>query len=668
MREMDQQPQTGQPTPSQPAPQPPYGQPIPPYGQPIPPYGQPVPPYGQAMPPYGQPMPPFGQPMPPYGQPVPPVPPVPKPRRPLPPRTVGDRIIWLLTFVFSVLWCDFSLFHGMNLGFAVAMGLFLILALAYLAGKGTRFRVYPLLCGLAGAAGAVPFALHGDPDGRFFSFFIVVSLFALFGTLLTDNQRFDAGTFRTIGDLAMTVFVYPFRYIGTSLAVMFGRPADAPPRKRRTLMIVLGLLCAVPALLILIPLMIRSNTVFEDVLKNVAEQLWTILGRVILGALIFPLLFSLLFAWKKRLPKPQTVHAAPGESEGWWDPVIVQSFLSVLVAVHLLYLAAQVAWVIMAPSSWLTENVADTARRGFFEMCGITAVDLLLLFLAVLTVKKKEGKVPVFTKVLSLLLCLLSIGVIGNALFNLYLYIRTFGLTRPRVLAGCLIVFLLLVFLAAIIWLFARKFPYMKMVVVCFFAVWLAVSFCDVDTAVARYNVEAYQTGRLETVDVQTLSDLSDGAVPYLFALLDDADPAVAAQAHNALVQHYFDHYLVIMDEASGLWNYDYENPWFYEWRVPGEDEENGGYAPYDPYESYNGGDAYPHSFDELTEDNEDAETPVYEHDYKRYRAHMTITPYADPADWRDYNRDAVIARQMLWDHTDRLLIPDPETGLFAWE
>ena len=57
----------------------------------------------------------------------------------------------------------------------------------------------------------------------------------------------------------------------------------------------------------------------------------------------------------------------------------------------------------------------------------------------------------------------------------------------------------------------------------------------DVDTLVASYNVSAYQSGALDTVDVYYLFSLSDGAIPYLHQLTTDANSEVAATAKEML-------------------------------------------------------------------------------------------------------------------------------------
>ena len=47
--------------------------------------------------------------------------------------------------------------------------------------------------------------------------------------------------------------------------------------------------------------------------------------------------------------------------------------------------------------------------------------------------------------------------------------------------------------------------------------------------------MSAYQDGRLPEVDVFMLSELSDGAVPDLAALMEDSDESVAADAKEAM-------------------------------------------------------------------------------------------------------------------------------------
>ena len=85
------------------------------------------------------------------------------------------------------------------------------------------------------------------------------------------------------------------------------------------------------------------------------------------------------------------------------------------------------------------------------------------------------------------------------------------------------------------LWLFVPKFQYMKAVLLTALTICAATAWVDVDTVVAHYNVRAWQSGVLQTVDVNYLGDLSAGAVPYLQELSQCSDPAVATQAKQQL-------------------------------------------------------------------------------------------------------------------------------------
>ena len=80
-----------------------------------------------------------------------------------------------------------------------------------------------------------------------------------------------------------------------------------------------------------------------------------------------------------------------------------------------------------------------------------------------------------------------------------------FGLTQLRVMTSLFMLWLALWVLSAVVTLFRPRFPPMKVAVLAALVLACAASWADVNTVVARYNVTAYQTGKLETVDVENL-------------------------------------------------------------------------------------------------------------------------------------------------------------------
>ena len=91
----------------------------------------------------------------------------------------------------------------------------------------------------------------------------------------------------------------------------------------------------------------------------------------------------------------------------------------------------------------------------------------------------------------------------------------------------------------------------MQIVVLAVLAVGCFTGWMDVDTQVARYNVDAYLSGQLTTVDVDHLGGLSEGAVPQLARLLEAPDPQVQAEARAALADMLREHYRVDWENGA---------------------------------------------------------------------------------------------------------------------
>ena len=224
------------------------------------------------------------------------------------------------------------------------------------------------------------------------------------------------------------------------------------------------------------------------------------------------------------------------------DTAFLVTFFSMIALVYVLYLVSQLAYFFSAFSGLLPKDftVAEYARRGFFEMFAVCVINLGLLFFALLGSKKKEnGKEPVMIRVLAVFLCLFSLVLIATAMSKMNLYILSFGMTYLRILTSVFMIFLCVVFCTMCLWIFVRKIPYMQVVVITATVLVLALSFADPARVVADYNVKAYQTGKLESIDMAELGMLaSDAVVPYAWELTEDPTDEVSRSAWGILYYH----------------------------------------------------------------------------------------------------------------------------------
>ena len=104
--------------------------------------------------------------------------------------------------------------------------------------------------------------------------------------------------------------------------------------------------------------------------------------------------------------------------------------------------------------------------------------------------------------------------------------------------------------------LFLPKFGYMKAVVLAAMVLGTLVFWVDVNTLVASYNVRAYQSGKLETVDVSHIGSLGSAGIPWLLELADDQDPKVSEMAQDILARRSEYSYIYYDIEDFRGWNY----------------------------------------------------------------------------------------------------------------
>ena len=101
------------------------------------------------------------------------------------------------------------------------------------------------------------------------------------------------------------------------------------------------------------------------------------------------------------------------------------------------------------------------------------------------------------------------------------------------------------------VWLFVPKLPYMKVILLAALVIGAIVIWVDVDRTVAAYNVEAYLSGQLKSVDVYHLGQLGSSAIPHIFRLTQEAqDPNVAQAAKDVLNQ------TALSQEGFRSWNW----------------------------------------------------------------------------------------------------------------
>ena len=460
-----------------------------------------------------------------------------------------ELIFGLLVLCVSLFLVNCIFFGGFHLGFAIAYILCVLCSAVYLLCSGRKPGLYSSALLLLSAVIGASFARSDDSLVK-----LVMVCFLFISTnlglsLLAGKNTYAPGGVRSLLDAANTFFSCGFGELPAScrgLGSAFRRSGTVGQKGGA---ILLGLGIAAPVLLVIIPLLIQADAAFEGLLRQLPEiSVPEIFCTVLFGGCLATVLYT-----RNTALRHLEITAKPVSSGKGISPLTVNTVLITVCFVYCAYLVSQLAYFTGGFAGILPEDytMAQYARRGFFEMAWLCAVNLALMILS-LSLCAKEKTAPLATRFLCLFIGIVTLFLVATASAKMILYIDSYGLTRMRALTQVVMVFLAVVTALVCIWLFVPKLPYMKIILITALVIGAVVSWADVNTQVARYNVDAYLSGKMERVDVDYLNSLGDGVVPYLVTLAERAPEHEIAES----AQRCLDDRWTAKAEDFRSWNY----------------------------------------------------------------------------------------------------------------
>ncbi len=480
----------------------------------------------------------------------------PEPVKPAPYPTGTRELLFAMAALFGgLLLCNFTVFGGFSLGFAIAVDLCILVSAGYLMSCGHRLTPYSaLLLGISLVIGAG----FARSDDSFVKFVMVCFLFVSVNlglTLLAGQQRHSAGGFLSLCDSFYTGFMHSF----TRTYPAFSGLIQAIPKKDKggkLVSVAVGLLIALPVVAVMVVLLTRADAAFEGLVNLLPKfNMVELPVTLILGAGAFCMIYfqglSLQYREKEN-PPAQNIRGI--------SPLTINTVLIAVCLLYIVYLASQLAYFTGGFAGILPQGytLAEYARRGFFEMAALCGIDLALIGLCVGLVKK-ERSTPLSTRLLCLFVSAVTVFFVVTASGKMFLYMDAYGLTRLRVLTQVIMLWLGLSTVVVAVWLMVPRLPYMKTIVAAGLVIGALVLWVDVDSVVARYNVDRYLSGSMEHIDTDYLCVLNRSAVPHVARLAqqapEDAVRQWAVEILSSDTEHMWN-WTIYPNEDFRAWNY----------------------------------------------------------------------------------------------------------------
>lgn len=432
-----------------------------------------------------------------------------------------DFIGFILTVISIFITVRLGIFNGFNFGFTIAGFALIATGLIYLSSKECKDKVFCVLLTIGALVLCCSYSVISDGTIKFLTFLYLVFVYATLFITISGNNNAQSGTYNyvlnTVQKSIYSVFdnfMLPFRSV---------KESAKGGKSKNVLYLLIGLGISLPILCIILPLLTTSDLAFGNMISNLFEDAFVLIGAIILTVIITPFIFAFLFSMKKKDLAETNVKTIPDKV----SKIILNTILSATAVVYIAYLVSQLAYITKAFAFLLPDNysAAEFARSGFFQMGVIAFINFVILFLCATLVKKTESKkIPASTKSLLIFLCLFTVFYISTAFVKMMKYISLYGLTRLRVLTSVFMLMLAVIFIIILLRLIFTRLKYIKAIILVCTITMISISVVDINTVIANYNYDSYKSGKISNIDVEQIGSLGVSGLPVLVKLSEDID------------------------------------------------------------------------------------------------------------------------------------------------
>ncbi|MCI8584754.1 MAG: DUF4173 domain-containing protein [Lachnospiraceae bacterium] len=297
----------------------------------------------------------------------------------------------------------------------------------------------------------------------------------------------------------------PFCNFGCQLRVLFHSSVREEAQNNhsgRISGIALGIVLALPLLVIILPLLSSADAGFQHLAGNLAsyitEHLLTIFLRMLFAIPVSLYLFGLIFGgiYGRNTDRIHVENLVKmGKGIKMIPDTAVCTALTVICLVYCLFIGLQGQYLFSAFAGIRPEGLtyAEYARRGFFELCQIGLWNLVFVSLAggfAKTDPKEHGGLRFLITLLSVLTLLLIV----TAVSKMGMYIDVYGLTVLRILPLIFMLWMGVVF-ACIIIRQKKEFPMVRICVMAGAVMFCLICVCPIEQWADLYNDWAFARG-----------------------------------------------------------------------------------------------------------------------------------------------------------------------------
>lgn len=432
-------------------------------------------------------------------------------------------------------------------GFIFICGIFAVTTIVIIL-KGFRIKAPAIFAAVSAIMVSATLIISANAFLYFFAYVYALGAFCYYIFAGTGNTLEHGFSDLIFMDYFKSLFVMPFTSLGNLFKGLF---ANTKKENRNVILkLLLGIgLTIIPTTIVLVLLSYDKN--FSEILKNIFsfnfKDIWSHFVSLNLGIPVGMYIFGLFTAsTEKKCAEIITADSC----ERVYNKVKIAPTITIIAAiapmifVYIIFFISQWDYYISGFTGVLPEefSYAEYAREGFFQLCAVSVINLVVILLSAMFMKCKDNKPSIASKIVTVIFSIATLILISTALAKMFMYISYYGLTQLRVYSTWFMGVIGTIFVIIILKQFIPKFKALVTSFITCVVLFGALGFLNVDSFIANYNVDRYLDGTLDKIDVEMLKDLKDPAIPAmakLYEALDEMDDLSETDLKNKKTLEY---------------------------------------------------------------------------------------------------------------------------------
>ncbi len=278
--------------------------------------------------------------------------------------------------------------------------------------------------------------------------------------------------------------------------------------------VVIGVLLSLLAMGFLSVVLSSADMVFSKSVGRIFINLFSLINlssglKIILGIAVALFLFGIVVGSHFNFEKDFEV-----KKERRGDLLITGIVMVSILAVYTAFVFIQFRYLFSGSTLPYGLDVWEYARKGFFELLGLSCVNITIILVVVRLAQKAEGKMRAFVKFLNLYLCFVTVVLLTSSFYRMWLYSESDGLTRLRFMVFGFLIFEFIGLIFTFIYIVKPKFNIVLVYGAIGLLYYLILNVIPMDAIVAKNQVDRFLNGEREEITyVRSLSGDAAGEI-----------------------------------------------------------------------------------------------------------------------------------------------------------